>query len=132
MGAHYHWAFSQVFDNCGHDHLIVLEEDLEIAPDFFSYFAATLPLLKGDPSLFCVSAWNDNGRSELASDTQAIFRTDFFPGLGWLLLRELWVEIRNRWPDAFWDDFIRRKDVRKDRHCIRPEVSRTHTFGEIG
>eukprot|EP00927_Polykrikos_kofoidii_P077260 TRINITY_DN74218_c0_g1_i2.p1 TRINITY_DN74218_c0_g1~~TRINITY_DN74218_c0_g1_i2.p1 ORF type:complete len:170 (+),score=20.38 TRINITY_DN74218_c0_g1_i2:75-584(+) len=49
-----------------------------------------------------------------------------------MLLRSFWEEIRPRWPDEYWDDFIRRGDVRKGRHCLRPEVSRTYTFGETG
>ena len=75
-------------------------DDLDIAPDFFDYFRATLPLLRSDPSLFCVSAWNDNGRQELASDNSALYRTDFFPGLGWMLTREFWNEIKGKWPAA--------------------------------
>lgn len=35
-------------------------------------------------------------------------------------------------PLQYWDDWMRRKDVRKGRQCVFPEVSRTHTFGEIG
>ena len=91
----------------------MLEEDLEIAPDFFSYFAATIPMLEADRQLFCISAWNDNSKPAIAHDALSLFRTDFFPGLGWLLLRTFWNEIRERWPAAFWDDFVRRPDVRK-------------------
>eukprot|EP00913_Durusdinium_trenchii_P016661 g15660.t1 len=32
----------------------------------------------------------------------------------------------------YWDDFLRRTDIRLERQCLRPEVSRTHTFGEKG
>ena len=39
-------------------------DDLEVAPDFFSYFSALRPLLQQDKSLWCVSAWNDNGKTE--------------------------------------------------------------------
>jgi len=132
LARHYKWALDQMFEVVGYEQLIVLEEDLEIAPDFFSYFAAMLPILKGDSQLFCVSAWNDNGRAQVASNSSAVFRTDFFPGLGWMLLRPFWFEVRGGWMPAYWDDYIRRRDVRKGRHCIRPEVSRTYTFGEKG
>ena len=33
-----------------------------LSPDFFSYFAATAPVLDADPSLLCVSSWNDHGQ----------------------------------------------------------------------
>ena len=32
----------------------------------------------------------------------------------------------------FWDDWMRHPDQRHDRSCIRPEISRTNTFGKIG
>ena len=61
-----------------YDQVIILEvftqatphpqDDLEIAPDFFEYFDATSPLLWTDSSLFCVSAWNDNGQANHVSD----------------------------------------------------------------
>ena len=42
-----------------------LTDDLEVAPDFFTYMQAGLLLLQRDPSLWCVSAWNDNGKEGL-------------------------------------------------------------------
>ncbi|OLP93151.1 Alpha-1,3-mannosyl-glycoprotein 2-beta-N-acetylglucosaminyltransferase [Symbiodinium microadriaticum] len=132
LSHHYGWALGQVFDTFGYQQAIVLEEDLEISPDFFSFFDATRPLLVADPDLFCVSAWSDNGKPDVASNVTAVYRSDFFPGLGWMLLRSFWEEVKDRWPAKYWDDFLRRADVRKGRHCLRPEVSRSHTFGEKG
>ena len=43
-------------------------DDLDISPDFFEYFNATYSLLTADPTLWCVSAWNDNGKMGLISD----------------------------------------------------------------
>merc|ERR1719316_702493 len=105
---------------------------MEVAPDFFSYFSAMAPILKQDPMMFCISAWNDNGDSSLVSDPRSVFRTEFFPGLGWMMDANMWSEIRDRWAVAFWDEFMRRPDVRHGRHCIRPEISRSYTFGEEG
>ena len=34
------------------------------SPDFLRYFEAMAVLLERDRTLFCVSAWNDNGREE--------------------------------------------------------------------
>ena len=97
-----------------------------MAPDFFEYFAATAPLLYQDSSLLCVSAFNDNGQAAYASDASALYRTDFFPGLGWLVTRRLWEELGPKWPDAmgFWDDWLREPPQRRGRACIRPEASR--------
>lgn len=105
-----------------------------MAPDFFEYFRALLPLLKSDSSLWCVSAWNDNGRDGFVDPGKPnlLYRTDFFPGLGWMLLREVWEELEPKWPASFWDDWMRQPEQRRDRACIRPEISRTLTFGRQG
>lgn len=56
-------------------------QDIEVSQDFFSYFTATAKLLDAEPSLLCVSAFNDNGQGQYAGDPQALHRSDFFPGL---------------------------------------------------
>ena len=117
-----------------YDYAIVVEDDIEIAPDFFQYMQATLPLMEEDAMLWCVSAWNDNGKEQAidSSRNDLFYRTDFFPGLGWMLSQELWKELEPIWPQSYWDDWMRGAKVRKGRSCIRPEVSRTHTFGKVG
>ena len=76
-----------------------------IAPDFFDYFLATRKLLDKDDTLYCVSAWNDNGKED-SIDPSAIdilYRSDFFPGLGWMLTRKIWNDIGSNWPKGFWE-----------------------------
>ncbi|XP_046632666.1 alpha-1,3-mannosyl-glycoprotein 2-beta-N-acetylglucosaminyltransferase-like [Daphnia pulicaria] len=135
IARHYLFGLSQVFRTFNHTAVIIVEDDLDVAPDFFSYFASTYQLLKNDPSLWCVSAWNDNGKASLVDVDQGsklLYRSDFFPGLGWMITKELWDELEPKWPKSYWDDWMRRPEQRKDRACIRPEVSRTRTFGKIG
>ena len=62
----------------------------------------------------------------------ALYRTDFFPGLGWMLRKSLWDELKPKWPLGFWDDWMREPAQRKNRACIRPEIPRTKTFGRVG
>ncbi|XP_072547707.1 alpha-1,3-mannosyl-glycoprotein 2-beta-N-acetylglucosaminyltransferase a [Salminus brasiliensis] len=134
ISRHYRWALNQVFNSFSHSSVVVVEDDLEVAPDFFEYFTALYPILKSDPSLWCVSAWNDNGREGYVDPGKPglLYRTDFFPGLGWMLLKELWLELEPKWPASFWDDWMRHPDQRRDRSCVRPEISRTLTFGRKG
>ncbi|XP_066909814.1 alpha-1,3-mannosyl-glycoprotein 2-beta-N-acetylglucosaminyltransferase [Halyomorpha halys] len=134
IARHYGWALNQTFNVYNFTTAIIIEDDLDVSPDLFSYFLATLPLLKHDPSLWCVSAWNDNGKLELidTSSPELLHRTDFFPGLGWMITKSLWSELSPKWPLSYWDDWIRQPEQRKGRACIRPEVSRTRTFGKIG
>jgi len=132
IAQHFGFVMRRMFDEFGFETVIFLEEDLEVSVDFFSYFEAMRPILRNDKDLFCVSAWNDNGYQNMVIDPKAAFRTDFFPGLGWMMDKDLWDELRNRWAVAYWDEYMRRPDVRKNRHCIRPEISRSYTFGEEG
>jgi alpha-1,3-mannosyl-glycoprotein beta-1,2-N-acetylglucosaminyltransferase len=134
IARHYGWALNHTFYSLNYSNVLIVEDDLEIAPDFFEYFSATLPILRNDPTLWCISAWNDNGK-EKRIDTNApelLHRTDFFPGLGWMLTKELWNELSVKWPRSYWDDWMRERAQRKDRACIRPEISRTSTFGKNG
>ncbi|KAL4719572.1 hypothetical protein ACJJTC_017893 [Scirpophaga incertulas] len=82
----------------------------------------------------CISAWNDNGKKEVIdlSHPELLHRTDFFPGLGWTFRRETWLDLEPTWPEAFFDDWLRNPENTHERACIRPEVSRTFTFGKIG
>ena len=134
IARHYGWALDQMFFQLGYDTVIIVEDDLDIAPDFFEYFLGTYPLLVSDNSLWCVSAWNDNGKAGLVDENAAdvLYRTDFFPGLGWMLTRQLWAELSPKWPKSYWDDWIRQPEQRRNRACIRPEISRTRTFGKTG
>ncbi|XP_040571917.1 alpha-1,3-mannosyl-glycoprotein 2-beta-N-acetylglucosaminyltransferase isoform X1 [Lepeophtheirus salmonis] len=135
IARHYGWALNFTFNEYKADQVIIVEDDLEISPDFFEYFEATLPILRSDPTLWCVSAWNDNGKEKIIDKTKPnlLYRTDFFGGLGWMITRDLWTkELMMKWPRSYWDDWMRHPDQRKGRSCIRPEISRTKTFGKIG
>lgn len=132
LSRHYKWALSQVFDVLHQDTVIIVEDDLEVATDFFEYFEATKRLLEKDPTLWCVSAWNDNGKEGKVRGNDLLYRSDFFPGLGWMLKKSVWDELAPKWPASYWDDWMRHPAQRRDRVCIRPEIPRVVTFGRIG
>lgn len=132
ISRHYKWALSQAFNRFNYNSVIIVEDDLDVAVDFFHYFAATHHLLEEDDTVWCVSAWNDNGKADKVKDPEMLYRSDFFPGLGWMLTKKVWQELEPKWPAGFWDDWMRHPDQRKDRACIRPEISRTDTFGKEG
>lgn len=127
ISRHYKLALSHIFSEKPYSTVIITEDDLDIAPDFFSYFSNTRYLLEKDPTLYCVSAWNDNGKLEHIdwNANTTLYRSDFFPGLGWMMTRKLWNELVSTWPAGFWDDWMREPAQRKGRQCIRPEISRT-------
>eukprot|EP00051_Salpingoeca_urceolata_P002665 m.51944 g.51944 ORF g.51944 m.51944 type:complete len:472 (+) comp12257_c0_seq1:184-1599(+) len=131
IARHFKFALDHVFGR-GFDAALIVEDDLDIAPDFYDYFLAGKRLLKQDPTLWCVSAWNDNGKRGQVQDPEQLYRSDFFPGLGWMLTKELWAELGPKWAKIFWDDWMREPQQRRERACIRPEISRTRTFGRAG
>lgn len=134
IARHYRWGLKQIFRTFNYSAVIIVEDDLDVAPDFYEYFSATYALLLADPSLWCVSAWNDNGKRNLVdmNHSELLYRSDFFPGLGWMITKDLWDELEPKWPRSYWDDWLRQPEQRRNRACIRPEVSRTRTFGKIG
>ncbi|CAM9884505.1 unnamed protein product, partial [Sphacelaria rigidula] len=47
----------------------------------------------------------------------------FFPGLGWLMTKELYQgELRQKWPNSHWDHWLRDPKQHNWRECVYPEV----------
>ena len=51
IARHYGWALNTTFQK-GYDYVIIVEDDLNVSPDFYEYFFGTYMLLKNDPSLW--------------------------------------------------------------------------------
>jgi alpha-1,3-mannosyl-glycoprotein beta-1,2-N-acetylglucosaminyltransferase len=123
-----------------HSHAILLEDDLLPAPDLLSLFRAAAPLLRADPSLWCVSAWNDNGLARGSPPAAELGRTDFFPGLGWMVSQAEWRQtLRAPWLRASagaqstgWDYWLRFSGLLGGRECIFPLTPRTRHIGRRG
>eukprot|EP01126_Amoeba_proteus_P042791 TRINITY_DN4661_c0_g1_i11.p1 TRINITY_DN4661_c0_g1~~TRINITY_DN4661_c0_g1_i11.p1 ORF type:complete len:259 (-),score=38.25 TRINITY_DN4661_c0_g1_i11:298-1074(-) len=128
IARHYGLALNYVFEY-PYDFVIIIEEDIEVSIDFFPYMLRMRSLLLADPTLFCISGWNDNGRPGLVKNNSAVYRSDFFPGLGWMMSLKMWRELETKWPTQYWDDWLRHPEQRRGRACIFPEISRTYTFG---
>ncbi|KAK3121072.1 hypothetical protein QOZ80_8BG0645620 [Eleusine coracana subsp. coracana] len=104
IAKHYKWALDELFIKHNFARVIILEDDMEIAPDFFDYFEAAAKLLDNDKTIMAVSSWNDNGQKQFVNDPNF----------------------------TYWDDWVRLKEVHGNRQFIRPEVCRTYNFGEHG
>jgi hypothetical protein len=127
LAQHFGWALERLFSERNHPYVIVLEDDLEVAVDFFQYFSAMAPLLDADDTLLAVSSYSDLGQPAFVGDPRQVHRSDFFPGLGWMLNRRVWKQdLGPKWPDSFWDDWLREPPQRKGRHILRPEVRHLH------
>lgn len=130
IAQHFGFSLRQAFQEPATERVIVLEDDIEIGGDFFPYMQRLAPVLERDDSLLAVSAWNDH--AIYASCPETLHRTDCFPGLGWMITRKDWLALEADWPDTFWDEWLRRPEVRRDRHFLRPELNRVRNFGRAG
>lgn len=147
IARHYNFVLSKVFEDPVHQnitHVILLEDDLLFAPDFFAYIlnASTHLNSVDDNAVVCASAWNDNGRREANSHSASL--TTFFPGLGWTLARVFWESfLRYNWPASptastysmvgiGWDFWLRLAFEEHGWSCLIPDVSRVFHFGAMG
>ena len=119
-----------MFTSSTFQRVIILEEDLHISPDFFTYFQAMAPILDTDSSLLAVSAFHDNGFTGRVLDSSRVVRSDFFPGLGWMLNRNVYQQLP-KWPAGYWDDWIREPAQRKKRHLVVMESSDRRFYDEL-
>ena len=76
------------FDNA--DHLLIIEEELILAPDFLSFMQQCLKILDSDPTLLSVSGWNYNGYDITSGDRKAVYRVEEFPGLAFMMKRNVY------------------------------------------
>lgn len=150
ISAHYRYALSRVFDEERaedgepYSHVLLLEDDLDFAPDFVSYVYAFLDVIghREGGAVVCVSGWDDNGgrvvRAESDAEVGRCSLTTFFPGLGWAVARRFWEDVRGAWPvgDAVgtgWDWWLRGVFEEKGWACVVPEVGRVlHVRGGGG
>uniref|UniRef100_A0A0M3IDU4 Alpha-1,3-mannosyl-glycoprotein 2-beta-N-acetylglucosaminyltransferase n=1 Tax=Ascaris lumbricoides TaxID=6252 RepID=A0A0M3IDU4_ASCLU len=125
ISAQYKYALSIVFDVFAYDYAVFIEENSLISDDFFEYFLAGERLLSQDTSIFCISAWNDNGIPSLIErNNSLLWRSDFFSGVGWMISSSTWSDLSNQWVELFWDEWLRMKMYDQGKVCIRPEISR--------
>lgn len=124
IAEHYKYALTTGFDRFpSANAVIIVEDDLLFSPDFYEYLTSVAPILDVDDSAFVVSAWNDNGFHNKVMEPYAIRRTEFFPGLGWILPRKLYKgELEAKWPHEHWDHWLRSPATHRNRESIYPQV----------
>nr|XP_045596270.1 protein O-linked-mannose beta-1,2-N-acetylglucosaminyltransferase 1-like [Procambarus clarkii] len=117
------------------DKAIILEDDLDLSPDFIPYFHQTAQLLTLDPKLLCVSAYYSNAFNHTALDPTRLYRVHGAPAYGWMVRRKVANEMINNWvpmnKSADWDLWVR-ISVMGDRDILVPEIPRTKHRGGGG
>ncbi|KAJ1456851.1 GNT-I family-domain-containing protein, partial [Pelagophyceae sp. CCMP2097] len=128
ISAHVRAALDSAFRETEAKFAILLEDDLRVADDFLRLFGSTAKFVDAPGGVWCVSAWNDNAATSTGWRSEALQRTAYFPGLGWMVGRETWErDLRAAWPAApttGWDHWIRAAAPVRRRECLFPEVPR--------
>ncbi|XP_064102744.1 protein O-linked-mannose beta-1,2-N-acetylglucosaminyltransferase 1-like [Macrobrachium nipponense] len=112
--------------------VIIIDEDVEVSPDFFSFMSQTMWLLQQEPSLYCI---NGLGRPQgLAYNSSKVLRGEAQVSWGYAISIAFVQEALNIWLQAPDDlgshyDFWLYVHVAKGRECIFPEVSRSRHYG---
>ncbi|XP_045596267.2 protein O-linked-mannose beta-1,2-N-acetylglucosaminyltransferase 1-like [Procambarus clarkii] len=136
ISSHMKLVLSRVFEQHPKaDKAIILEDDLELAPDIIPYFHQAAQLLTSDPKLFCVGAYNHNAFSHTALDPTRLYRVHGVPGCGWMVRRHVAQQMINKWPSTGegidWDLWTR-QTIMGDRDILVPEIPRTKHRGGGG
>jgi len=131
VAQNYRFSLDRIFKK-GHSHVIIVEDDMNFSLDFVRYFQATAPLLELDPSILAISSWNDHGLKYYTNDERRVFRTSYFPGLGWMMSSKLWAEIGSQFPLENWDHWLRQSVVNKGRDTVVCELNRNYNTGRTG
>ena len=134
IASHYGYALAHMLSTpAAPPALLIVEDDMAFAPDFYEYFHAVAGLLEADDTLWLASAWNDNGFDYLVADPLALRRTRYFPGLGWLLPRAVWQgQLAAGWPGSHWDHWLRDPAQHRGRDVLYPELPRDYHMGVQG
>ena len=113
---------------------VLLEEDLVVSLDFIQYMIMSVKVLESDNSLFCTSAWNDNGYLPFAANESKFMRTNGFPGMGWLTTRRTANMVKGKLPffENNWDNWFAQVVQQNQMECIVPEVPRVRHLGQGG
>ncbi|XP_071548638.1 protein O-linked-mannose beta-1,2-N-acetylglucosaminyltransferase 1-like isoform X3 [Panulirus ornatus] len=115
--------------------VILLDEDVQVSPDFFSFMSQTLWLLHADPTLYCINAYSATGFNGIAHDPHTVLRARVQVEWGYALSLEFVNEVVRIWPKVasegdtlFYDEWLY-KHGSGGRECVFPEVTRTLHYG---
>lgn len=121
------------FASASFETLLIVEEDLVFSPDFPTFARQLTPLLSEDESLWCISAWHDNGLAPYSRDLSAVMRTDWFSGVAWIVrLEAVRQDLLFAWQDretTSWQAMLRARKQMSKQDCLVPEVSRVAFAG---
>ena len=161
LARHYHAMLEHIFAaDTPYEFAVVIEDDLDIAPDTTKFFFSMSNVMRADPTLYCVSAHQDNAflgihrnddfdgpaPAALKEDDFDFRRGNHFMAPGWMTSRQIYTEVvRPKWLDkngqyaykdelhlrnGHWDRFF--DSLIGTRDCIFSEIPRITHQGADG
>ncbi|KAG7178112.1 O-linked-mannose beta-1-2-N-acetylglucosaminyltransferase 1-like 7, partial [Homarus americanus] len=139
INSHMRFVLEETFEkHIEVDKVIILEDDLDLAPDFIPFFHQTAALLTSDPKLLCVNAYNKNAFAHTALSPSRLYRVRGVPACGWMVRRKVAKEMTKNWipinlvsQDIDWDLWLRQA-MMGERDILVPEIPRTKHRGGGG
>jgi hypothetical protein len=133
----FHKSFAQIWSNNKMDEskqsVIVIEENLILAPDFLYFFSMVYDSFINDPNVAAISSWNPNGYAEIEGNSNYVYRTNEFPGLGFMIKRSIYEDyIENKveqcCSERAWNNWSLQDDKNETVifDVIMPDVSRVY------
>ena len=140
-----------------YDGVIVLEDDLYVAPDFYEYTLQAFDFYKDDPIIAGISlyshAYNETSQfpfRPLADDSDVFFM-QYAPSLGQFWTRANWSSFKSwydglpekediaglppniiLWPDSSWKKYFIAYIIEKQQYFVYPRYSLTTLFSDEG
>ncbi|XP_066956218.1 protein O-linked-mannose beta-1,2-N-acetylglucosaminyltransferase 1-like [Macrobrachium rosenbergii] len=115
--------------------VIILDEDVEVSPDFLNFIDKTIWLLHSDPSLYCINGFSFLPNVARGRGAKFLRRGAVQVSWGYAVTLEFVREALKVWPENGDDEDILTYDywiydqVRGQRECVYPEVSRIRHYG---
>ncbi len=110
---------------------IIIEEDLILSPDFLYFFSNVYDIYIKDPNVIAISSWNYNSFLQIDGSSNYIYRTNEFPGLGFMLKKSVYEKymagnLKKCCSKRVWDNWDLRDATGSEAQMdvIIPDVSR--------
>jgi hypothetical protein len=114
------------------EYVIMVEDDVLLAPGALKYFEWAREVFRDDPSIFTVAAYR---KEEVAAkDFYTYGKEQWFTPWGWATWKDRFVEMTDKWGwnevDS-WDCVVS-KHARGERYQVYPTLSRSQNIGAVG
>ena len=116
--------------------VVIIEEELILSPDFLYYFSKVYDVYINDDSIGAVSAWNFNSFLQINGSPNYVYRTNEFPGLGFMLKKSVYDsfmhgKLKSCCADRAWNNRRRKTNLYVFIKMVYKVVCRNYSFSNF-